>query len=650
MAAGKLVDAQGNPVELGAEIGKGGEGAVYDIRGRADNVAKLYSITPDRAKAEKIAAMVPLANERLLKLAAWPTATLHTKSGAFAGFTMPKAAGHRPVFQLYGPKLRLQQFPRADWRFLIHAAANTARAFSVIHAAGHVIGDVNHGNLLVGQDATVCLIDTDSFQVSANGHRWLCEVGVGTHQPPEMQNTISYKNVVRTPNHDNFGLAVIIFQLLCMARHPFSGRYVGTGEPPAIEPAIEHFRYAYSRDQSRTQMLPAPGSLSMDALPVPMRDAFEQSFGPDALRGNRPTPNQWVALLQELSGNLHQCKDHSGHHYLAGLTRCPWCEIEGQSGTVLFPVTFIAGAPTGDTIVVLWQQVTALAEPGPMPPLPTPAAKQATASAAALDTRRRRRQRQALAVLAFAAGAAMIASLAPLPQRALLLVLLGGICGSVLFWRGGKATRAFRATLRSVEQDWKALKAEWAAKAPGPPFARVRQTLETQKRDYDDLPNQRARRLQKLWEDRRQSQMAEHLDRCQIALARIPNIGRAKVATLQSYGIDTAADIDAAKIIRIPGFGPATVKRLTDWRHAQEGQFRFDSARGPAQATVNAVENDIMTRRRKLEQDITAGLAQLTAIVRNTSLQQRALEGKAAELAPRLAQALADAKATGIRP
>ncbi len=91
-----------------------------------------------------------MASSGLLRLAAWPTSTLHDAPGSIVGFMMPKVMGHNPVFKLYGPKLRLQEFPHADWRFLIYAAANTARAFSTIHAAGLVIGDVNRGNLVVG--------------------------------------------------------------------------------------------------------------------------------------------------------------------------------------------------------------------------------------------------------------------------------------------------------------------------------------------------------------------------------------------------------------------------------------------------------------------------------------------------------------------
>src|SRR4029077_19296035 len=124
-------------------------------------------------------------------------------------------------FDLYVPKLRLQEFPQADWRFLVRAAENVARAFDFIHQAGVVIGDVNHSNLLVANDATVKCIDCDSFQISAGSERWLCRVGTGDYQPPEMQQLTSYEQVVRTPNHDNFGLAVTIFRLLFAGRHPF---------------------------------------------------------------------------------------------------------------------------------------------------------------------------------------------------------------------------------------------------------------------------------------------------------------------------------------------------------------------------------------------------------------------------------------------
>ena len=267
MSSARLFDAGGRPVTLGGEIARGGEGIVFDMTADPGSVAKIYLAPPDRAKAEKIAVMVGMATQRLTALSAWPTATLHLPGGQLAGFTMPKLAGHRPVFQVYGPKLRLRQFPKADWRFLVHTAGNVARAFGVVHGAGLVVGDVNQNSMFVGTDATVRFIDTDSMQVTYGGRTWNCEVGVGTHQPPEMQSLASFKDIKRTVNHDAFGLAVIIFQLLCLARHPFAGRFAGGGEPPAIPEAIQASRYAYSADQRRTLMSPPPGSLPMSVLP-----------------------------------------------------------------------------------------------------------------------------------------------------------------------------------------------------------------------------------------------------------------------------------------------------------------------------------------------------------------------------------------------
>src|SRR5207237_5171019 len=138
--------------------------------------------------------------------------------GPVVGFTMPKITGHKQAFSLYSPKLRLQEFPKASWQFLIRSAANAARAFAVVHESGHVIGDVNHGNLFVGERATVRLIDCDSYQITINGSRWFCEVGTPTHQPPELQNVRIYKGLLRTTSQVNFGLQVIRLRMSCRAR------------------------------------------------------------------------------------------------------------------------------------------------------------------------------------------------------------------------------------------------------------------------------------------------------------------------------------------------------------------------------------------------------------------------------------------------
>ena len=645
--ATRVFDPRGAPVALGAELGRGGEGVVHDVQGRPNVVAKLYLKPPGPDRAAKVTAMAAMADERLLRLAAWPMATLHGASGSVAGFTMPKVAGHHPVFELYGPKLRMHEFPRADWRFLIHAAANAARAFSAVHDASLVVGDVNHANLLVAQDATTRFIDCDSFQVSRGGRTWLCEVGVGTHQPPEMQGLASYGSIVRTPNHDNFGLAVFIFQLLCMGRHPFMGLHSGPGEPPTIEEAIERSRYAFSADRARTRMAPPPGALPMEALPPSLRELFEDAFSPASVRGGRPSGDRWAAALGQLAGGLRQCAAQRSHFYPAQATSCPWCAIEAASGRPLFPVIFVVDTATGSGMVALWQEVTSLVPPPALPVLPNPHRLRPPPSPAVLACRNRRRRERAVIAAAFAATFAAVLAFAPASRQVPVLIAAFAVAFAAFYLPRGPEAEAVREAFAKARDDWSTLEAAWRPASAGAGFGDLRQSLDVLKARHDALPAERAGLLGRLHENRRQAQLGEHLDRIQVASAKLQGIGPAKVATLMSYGVATAGDVTAAKVMLIPGFGPVSTRKLVDWRRHCEGSFRFDPGRGVAQSDIAAVERDMAARRAGLERDIAAGLGQLRGMIAAAASRRTLLVGRAAELAPRLAQAMSDARVLG---
>ncbi len=643
MTAISTFDPAGAPVALGKELGRGGEGAVYDVHERPDFVAKLYDPPKPKAHGEKLAAMVAMGEPGLLRLAAWPTGTLHGPSGSVIGFVMPKLAGHTPVFKLYGPKLRLREFPKADWRFLIHAAGNTARAFSAIHAAGHVIGDVNHGNLFVGRDATIRLIDCDSFQISKGSRKWFCEVGVDTHQPPEMQLP-SYAGILRTPNHDNFGLAIIIFQMLCMGRHPFSGRYLAPGNPPTIPEAIARSRYAYSRDQRRTMMATPPGSLPIDALTPELQALFEAAFAPSA--ANRPSGDRWVAALQQLGASLRECTQNQAHRYLSKLPHCPWCRIEGASGTPLFPVVFLGTAGATMGIAALWQEVTKITEPPPLPLPPDPGRLKVPPSLTALTSAKSGRKLAISAYTSITAALLIPMLIAPAATFWLIAVVVG-ILTAVILKTVGSETKDHQ-RLIEAKRDWDTLRSNW--QIPPSRFGEVRRDLAALKAKHDALPTVRAQRLQQLSDQRRQKQLQDHLDQYPIASAKISSIGPAKIAVLGSYGIDTAGDIDHRKVMAIPGFGEATTRKLIVWRQQLEARFRFDPNRAIAPSDIIEVTRDIGIQGARLEQDVASGLAALRAIVAAATSRRQALEGEAAELMPRYAQAAADAAVMPVSP
>ncbi len=77
----KVFTSTGELTTLGRELGKGGEGAVYDIEEFVDSVAKIYHTPPPALKQDKLAFMAATADAQLLNYVARPQATLHGGRG-----------------------------------------------------------------------------------------------------------------------------------------------------------------------------------------------------------------------------------------------------------------------------------------------------------------------------------------------------------------------------------------------------------------------------------------------------------------------------------------------------------------------------------------------------------------------------------------
>ena len=325
-------DSQNKPYVLGEQIGRGGEGAVFACEDLSI-VAKIYHEPIEEEKAEKLRWMAGNKDEHLLKVAAWVIdVLLDQPDGKVVGFLMPNVRA-KEIHELYSLKSRRVYFPEATWHFLVHTAANVARAFYSLHKHDHVMGDVNHGNCVVLADGTVKMIDCDSYSIKTDRMRYRCDVGVATHLAPELQN-VDLGEIEREANHDNFGLAVIIFQLLFLGRHPFSGNYTGA-EDKSLEECIAEHRFAYGETAELRQVKQPPGTLSLNQVSPRIATLFERAFS--SANVNRPNPREWIEALEDLSNNLEQCSFHPGHLYFNELAGCPWCAIESQTGVMLFP-------------------------------------------------------------------------------------------------------------------------------------------------------------------------------------------------------------------------------------------------------------------------------------------------------------------------
>lgn len=329
----RLFDQSGKEVRLSRELGRGGEGSVYEVAHDSGIVAKIYHQPVDPEKREKLNCMPLLATPELLKVGAWPVGTLFESRGnACRGILLPKIVAHREVHQLYSPIQRKTHFPKADWSFLVLAARNSAAAMETVHAAGYVIGDFNQGGVLVSTSGTVRLIDCDSFQIRHQGKTYRSLVGVPDYTPPELQNG-NFKDFDRTTHHDTFGLAVLVFHILFMGRHPFAGVYKGVGDMP-ITRAITEGHFAFRRSPQNAVVVKPPHALGIENVGQRVEDLFERAF----LKGviTRPSASDWRQAMDVLLSGLCQCPEDKAHWYLKTLLSCPWCDFEKKQNLVFF--------------------------------------------------------------------------------------------------------------------------------------------------------------------------------------------------------------------------------------------------------------------------------------------------------------------------
>jgi DNA-binding helix-hairpin-helix protein with protein kinase domain len=636
-----VVDSHGKPIPLGAVLGKGGEGTVFAVRQSAVTVAKVYHLPLSQNRADKIRVMPAMLTEALGKFTSWPIDLLIMKgTGQPIGLLVPRIANSKNVHHLYGPKSRLQDFPRADWRFLIRVAMNTARAFAVIHDHDCVIGDVNHGSIMVAGDATVHLIDCDSFQVNTQARRFLCEVGIETFTPPELQG-IPFKDVVRTPNFDNFGLAVMIFQLLFMGRHPFAGRYSGVGDMP-IAKAIKECRFPYSANHKAMQMDKPPGTPALSFVGADIANLFEVAFSKAAIKEGRPTARDWSAALLKLEAKTKQCANNRGHWHPSHLSACTWCQMEAQGANPLFPyvIPFVpgGGGPTLD-VEAFWRQIQGLENLETVPtvtitsPAPSPAAMQVG------------RPNSLANQISLAVGLGIfIGGTFMLPALIWIFVIVGIVAYNFTLnqFSNAKHVERFRKVLSDAETNFSHANTDWQQCAGGAAFYDAKRKFDALRTELNGIPAKRIRALDQLNQNQRKLQLDRFLDRFEIDDARIDGIGPGRKRTLESYGIETAEDIVSHRLIAVPGFGPVMIDRLLKWRRSIEAKFVFNPAKAIDPRDIARVEQDILTLRTRSEAAARAAYAEATRVHARILAVRKMLRPQLDALQAAVAQARAD--------
>ncbi|HZO92502.1 MAG TPA: hypothetical protein VFB22_01940 [Candidatus Baltobacteraceae bacterium] len=573
-----VLDASGKALDLKKKLGEGGEGAVWASPERSDRAVKTYLRPISTEKSEKLATMVGIADPPLLQIAAWPSGLVYDATRKPVGFEMPKLGTQRALHEIFGTKSRMQIFPEADWRLLVHAAVNVAGAFEFMHRRAIVIGDVNPNNVVIQNDAQIRFIDCDSFQITVGSRTFRCEVGMAEYQPPELQG-VALGSVTRTAQHDAFGMAVLIFQLLFLGKHPFMGRLPNPGaNPPTIDQNIKLGNYFYDERARQRGLEPPPASLTLAAVTPELARLFERAFrgAPD----DRPLAHEWKPALQRLEASVVQCSVNKAHRYRQGIN-CPWCTIEVQQQIVYFAApSLMAGGLVDESIWAtfpqaevdrLWAEIAKVAPPN-IAYAATPAS---FPDGKPIDADLRVKGKQFLLCMC---GLAVVAiALAALPRTRVYDWV--DLAVALIVWllrpRGGAELMARRVRFNETKTAYEQAEDEWRRCAEAQGYATMRQQLAQVK---TLLSAQRATyeaEIRRVRETGEAEAKKHYLDSQFIRAAKIKGIGPALTARLAYWNIETALDITDA-VYRVQGIGPAKAAALKTWRSQVEQRFRFD--------------------------------------------------------------------------
>jgi DNA-binding helix-hairpin-helix protein with protein kinase domain len=631
-----LFDSISNPIPLGKQMGRGGEGSVYEVESDPALVAKVYHKTPlSDEQVAKLQALACCWSSPLEAISAWPRSMLYDPiKRKPCGLLMTKLVSARPLHELYGTTNRRRHFPEVGWHHLVLAARNTAAAFQTMHSSGIVVGDVNQGNLLVDKQMCVRMIDCDSFQISENGRHFNCPVGTPHFTPPELQSQ-KLRDVQRTVNHDRFGMAVLIFHLLFVGRHPFAGRFRGQGDL-SIEKAIAERRFAFSKNRAATLVDPPPASLLLEDLPPGLGDLFEAAFRwGESSSAARPDPMAWIEQLEMLIKRRSVCSFDPQHIYAKDLSKCPWCRIEDAGGPSFFGAAGATSTISANRLARFNERIALLREPQFPPLSPSRIALPKLQPVKRTKTRPKWTAPDTAAALLVAGCVTSLVG-AFTPYIGLLIVgaaLTLASAGYLLFSQPCRARR--KSVINYLSWLAKAGDGLWKrAHAIAAQHQQREAAFRLSKEELDDdLKGYRAEgdQLRKVIVQHGDVQKSDFLRGFLIrdSYTQIPCMTTSHVTLLESYGVESAYDVEQLKLYGIPSIDSEMTMELLQWRTGVERGFVFDTEHSATLAQLR-VDGDAAAKRFKvtLARMILTGADRLEVLI----------DVRKAELARSLAQ------------
>lgn len=321
----RIVNEHGQTYELERELGRGGQGAVFAVKGGKRAIKILFDRSSSRrellrGQLQQIARM----RSELRDLAiAHPLEMLQPPH---LGYVMELITGMIPISQLINTPRDVNSL--AEWylsagglRRRLLLLARCAEVLSQLHSKGLVYSDPSPNNIFVSTDLDaheIRLIDADNLHYeSSTSTRTIRTPGYGA---PEL---VLGKSGVNTLT-DAHAFAIIAFQTLCLI-HPLMGDLVLDGEPELEEQALEG-SLPWVDDPDDRSNATVHGFPREMVLSPKLKKLCQGCFS-EGLREQtkRPGINQWVEDLYSAADFTVKCPDCHSTYY-ANQRCCPWCD------------------------------------------------------------------------------------------------------------------------------------------------------------------------------------------------------------------------------------------------------------------------------------------------------------------------------------
>lgn len=323
-------------------IKSGGEGAVYNILGYNNVVAKIYLSKADAKEREnKIREMSRLSktldfkNTHILDDIAWPLAPLFNKAKEFIGFGMSRITAKFDLDDIYSLSQKTNAGMNTDEK--IRTLISLCTVVEKLHSCGQVFGDFNPNNIKIDNNCNVKFVDSDSYHFSAGKSVYPCVVCAPGYVAPELMKKckgttyseyFAKGGVTFTKETDNFSLAIHCFRMLMNGCHPFTckkhTKNVGSTPAPSIDKRVEKGESPFFVNISDFTI--PDWAPDITCLPIYIRGLFERAFvaghtNPYA----RPSATEWKTALLKYQKDITRCSVEPRHYYWNQLKTCPYC-------------------------------------------------------------------------------------------------------------------------------------------------------------------------------------------------------------------------------------------------------------------------------------------------------------------------------------